>query len=130
MTWRKCDNIPEISALDGMSRLLIPRRERLALGLNLFTGDIIPPLASGLAKAAQGGCMRFRVLALQINLALGYAYAQTATGVIHGVVRDASGAVVAGVRLTLTDQATNQSREQVSSPEGNYDFCALPNGVY
>ena len=74
--------------------------------------------------------MCFRVLALQIGFAFGCAYAQTATGVIHGVVRDASGAVVAGVRLTLTDQATNQSREQVSSREGNYGFCALPNGVY
>ena len=58
------------------------------------------------------------------------ALAQTSTGAIHGVVKDASGAIVAGVKLTLTDQATNQTREQISSSEGNFEFRALPHGVY
>src|SRR5215813_9014969 len=56
--------------------------------------------------------------------------AQTSTGVIHGVVKDATGAIVAGVKLTLTDQATNQIRQQVSGSEGNFEFRALPHGVY
>jgi hypothetical protein len=60
--------------------------------------------------------MSLRVLALQIAAACGLVYAQTSTGVIHGVVKDASGAVVAGAKLTLTDRATNQSREQISGP--------------
>src|SRR5262245_46953950 len=58
------------------------------------------------------------------------ARAQTATSVIHGVVKDPTGAVVAGAKLTLTDQATSQSREQTSGPEGNFEFRALPHGVY
>ncbi|MGH9659915.1 MAG: carboxypeptidase regulatory-like domain-containing protein, partial [Bryobacteraceae bacterium] len=56
--------------------------------------------------------------------------AQTATGVIHGTAKDSTGAVVAGAKLTLTDQGTNQTREQKSSPEGNFEFRALPRGVY
>lgn len=57
-------------------------------------------------------------------------WGQTATGVIHGIVKDPSGAVVAGARLILTEQATNQTREQTSGPEGNFEFRALPHGLY
>ncbi len=63
-------------------------------------------------------------------LAIPTARPQTATGVIHGVVHDATGAVVAGVKLTLTDLGTNQAREQTSGPEGNFEFRALPRGDY
>jgi hypothetical protein len=58
------------------------------------------------------------------------AYSQTATSVIHGLVKDPSGAVVAGAKLILTDQGTNQSREQTSATDGNFEFRALPYGSY
>lgn len=45
---------------------------------------------------------------------------------IHGVVTDPQGAAVAGVSLTLTDTATNQSMTTTSSADGAYDFNALP----
>ena len=58
-------------------------------------------------------------------LAVASANAQTAAGVIHGIVKDTTGAVAAGVKLTLTDQATNQTREQTSGPERNFEFRVL-----
>lgn len=61
---------------------------------------------------------------------LAAAFGQTATGVIHGTVMDATGAVVAGAKLTLTDQDTGQKREQTTGPDGNYEFRALPRGTY
>jgi outer membrane receptor protein involved in Fe transport len=60
----------------------------------------------------------------------GAAWAQTATGTIQGTVRDNSGAVIVGAKISLTDQGTNQSRQQVSGSEGAFEFRALPRGVY
>src|SRR5258708_36998580 len=58
------------------------------------------------------------------------AKAQTATGVIQGTVTDDSGAVIVNTKLKLTDNATNQAREQTSNSEGYFEFRALPRGVY
>src|SRR5438477_5885496 len=58
------------------------------------------------------------------------AHAQTATGVIQGTVKDDTGAVIPGVRVKLTDQATNQTREQNTNAEGIFEFRALPRGDY
>jgi hypothetical protein len=43
------------------------------------------------------------------------AQAQTATGVIQGTISDSSGAMIVGARVTLTDQGTNQTREQATN---------------
>ncbi|HUG80496.1 MAG TPA: carboxypeptidase-like regulatory domain-containing protein, partial [Bryobacterales bacterium] len=56
--------------------------------------------------------------------------AQTATGVITGSLTDSTGAVIPGAKVTLTDQQTNQSREQMSNESGIYEFRALPRGNY
>ncbi|MGH8647719.1 MAG: carboxypeptidase-like regulatory domain-containing protein, partial [Burkholderiales bacterium] len=45
-------------------------------------------------------------------------------------MKDSSGAVIQGVNLTLADLGTNQARERTSAPDGNYEFRALPRGVY
>jgi hypothetical protein len=63
-------------------------------------------------------------------LAVVSAEAQTATGVIQGTVKDETGAVIVGVRVKLTDQATNQTREQSTNAEGIFEFRALPRGDY
>src|SRR6266852_6674889 len=63
-------------------------------------------------------------------LAVVSAQAQTATGVIQGTVKDDTGAVIVGVRVKLTDQATNQTREQNTNAEGIFEFRALPRGDY
>ena len=73
---------------------------------------------------------RFFGLALAICLGTSIATAQTATGVITGIVLDSTGAIIAGAKISLVDHETNQTREQVSNAAGLYEFRALPRGVY
>lgn len=56
--------------------------------------------------------------------------AQAPTGEIVGTVTDPSGAVVSGVKLTLTNPATNARREIASNTAGIYTLPALPPGLY
>ena len=56
--------------------------------------------------------------------------AQTPSGEISGVVTDQTEAIVAGVRITLTNTATNAVREVQTNDSGLYAFPALPPGVY
>jgi Carboxypeptidase regulatory-like domain/TonB dependent receptor len=58
------------------------------------------------------------------------AQAQTATGVIQGTISDSSGAMIVGARVTLTDQGTNQTREQATNSAGIFEFRALARGNY
>ena len=60
----------------------------------------------------------------------GRSWAQTATGQIMGTVKDASGAVMAGAKVTLTNQGTNLTRETTTNETGDYVFPLLPVGVY
>jgi hypothetical protein len=61
--------------------------------------------------------------------ALGTLSAQT-LGDISGEVRDATGAVIAGVNITLTNQATNAIRTTSTNEAGVYSFPALVPGPY
>lgn len=73
-----------------------------------------------------------RTMQLSLLLCLlfsGTVFAQT-FGDISGEVRDASDATVAGVRLTLTNVATNATRSTESNSTGLYSFPALQPGVY
>ncbi len=56
--------------------------------------------------------------------------AQYGRGVILGTVTDSSGAVVPGMKVTATHTATNESRELLSDPAGNFQFNAMPSGFY
>jgi hypothetical protein len=58
------------------------------------------------------------------------AHAQLPTATIIGVVKDASGAVIPGVAVTLTSSATGLTRSAVTSETGSYRFSALPVGTY
>jgi carboxypeptidase family protein/TonB-dependent receptor-like protein len=57
------------------------------------------------------------------------AFAQT-TGTIGGSIQDASGAVMPGVTVTATNEATSFTRSVVSGPEGRFVIPALPPGSY
>ena len=57
-------------------------------------------------------------------------YAQTATGQITGTVRDASGAVMPGVKVAVTNEQTGLTRQTVSGANGDYVIPLLPVGVY
>ena len=57
-------------------------------------------------------------------------HAQTPSGEISGVVADQAGSVVAGVKVMLTNIATNAPREVQTNDSGLYAFPALPPGIY
>src|SRR5579872_7163138 len=52
------------------------------------------------------------------------------TVTIYGAVTDPSGAAIAGAKVTVTNQATDQSRNTVSAPDGNFTVPDLPIGAY
>jgi outer membrane receptor protein involved in Fe transport len=56
--------------------------------------------------------------------------AQTTTGAIMGVVRDADGAVIPGAAVTARHDATNGTTSTVSDREGLYALRGLPVGQY
>jgi outer membrane receptor protein involved in Fe transport len=56
--------------------------------------------------------------------------AQDATGKIIGIVTDASGAVVPGAKVTVTNVATNIGHETTTDQSGNYQVLQLPIGLY
>ena len=56
--------------------------------------------------------------------------AQVDTGSITGTVRDSSGAVVSGARVTLTNEGTGASLSTQSGADGIYDFSPVRIGSY
>ncbi len=51
-------------------------------------------------------------------------------GTITGDVKDASGALIPGATVTVTNTGTNAARESTSNAAGAYSFPALPPGPY
>ena len=75
--------------------------------------------------------MRIVSLCLLLLLSTGApALAQFDTASVVGNVRDVSGAVVPGARVTLSSATTGISLVRTSSDEGNYEFPAVKPGVY
>jgi hypothetical protein len=56
--------------------------------------------------------------------------AQTITGTITGIVKDASGGVLPGVTIAMTQLETNRRETAVSDAEGRYTSAPLPLGTY
>jgi len=57
-------------------------------------------------------------------------YSQVDSGGIRGTVKDRSGAVVSGVKVTLTNEDTSLATETVTSDDGNYSFTPIKIGTY
>src|SRR5690349_11174594 len=55
---------------------------------------------------------------------------QTNVGGITGTVRDSSGAVVAGAKVTVVNEGTHLTQDAVTDQIGGYSFTLLPIGVY
>ncbi len=74
------------------------------------------------------------VLLLALALAVGcfarVARGQTVTGTIVGAVTDPSGAVIPGVRVVVTNEATKAAREVTTNEAGQYVVTFLPPGKY
>src|SRR5438128_2568307 len=69
-------------------------------------------------------------LLLCLSVLTGMAVAQVTTGSIMGSVKDSTGAVVAGVNITLTNTATGVTRTVVADEVGRYNALQLPLGAY
>jgi outer membrane receptor protein involved in Fe transport len=77
--------------------------------------------------------MRTRCLATLVAVLLpmcGAAFAQSTTGSIDGVIVDSTGAVLPGVSVTLTNQATGATRDTITDSEGVFHAPVLPVGAY
>lgn len=68
-------------------------------------------------------------LSLMLILPIGV-FAQTTSTTILGTVTDAAGAVVAGAKVTVTNNGTGVSRSVTSSSTGDYSFPLLDVGTY
>ncbi len=75
---------------------------------------------------------KMNVLALCLILvgAMGMAYAADVNARIKGTISDPQGAVMAGVKVTATNEATGVKFETVSGSDGGYLFQQLPVGTY
>lgn len=78
--------------------------------------------------------MRSVLMVLAVGIALlicaTLAVAQTSSGQITGRVLDPGGAVVTGATVTLTNQATGETRTLKTDDSGNFMFVALQPGTF
>src|SRR5947208_16805315 len=69
----------------------------------------------------------FGVLCLSISL---NAFGQSSNATVSGTVGDATGAVLPGVEVTATNNATGVVTTVLSNESGAYNFASLLPGVY
>jgi hypothetical protein len=82
-------------------------------------GNPLRVLCVGLAFAAAMG-----------GASTAFAQGGTTTATLSGNVSDATGGVLPGVTITLTEKATNESRTTVTTDKGLYRFAAVSPGIY
>jgi hypothetical protein len=70
------------------------------------------------------------IIPLMVLLLCSPIWAQTATGVVLGVVSDQQGAVVSGARVSVINTATAVARHTTTNQAGYFDVEALPIGMY
>jgi Carboxypeptidase regulatory-like domain len=70
------------------------------------------------------------MVALALLAASNLTRAQQSTADIIGTVTDASGAVIPGATVTLTNVATNVTQTAMTTGSGDYTFTLLPAGTY
>ena len=59
-----------------------------------------------------------------------FAQSQATSGDIEGRVLDPNGAVIPGVTVTATNQATGLEKSATTDTDGNYRIILLPPGTY
>ena len=78
-------------------------------------------------KRLFAGLLTLSLLLLAVHTEL---FAQSRTGTILGTVTDATGAVIPGAKVTVTNMGTNQARETSTDANGRYVVTLLPVGRY
>ena len=77
---------------------------------------------------------RFKQFAIWVVLFLAVAqfqgFAQLSSASVTGVVRDSSGSVIPGVKITLQNVATSVAHKTISNTSGNYLFLGITPGEY
>jgi hypothetical protein len=73
--------------------------------------------------------MKCRLLPVAVLLCAWLAYGQS-VGTISGTISDATGAVVPGATITITNQGTSQVRTSTADDSGHYTVSLLPIGIY
>jgi hypothetical protein len=76
------------------------------------------------------GETRWASLILAVAIAANPAIAQTTFAGIVGTVRDSSGAVVTGLKVTVNNKATGEQSSQATNELGIYGFTTLKPGTY
>jgi len=69
-------------------------------------------------------------LAITLTLLLSPAHGQSTSGRVVGRVADPTGALLAGVKITLTNQATAVSRSGETNASGDFNFVEVQAGTY
>src|SRR5215212_5913944 len=72
----------------------------------------------------------FLTLVFSASVLVRHADAQSSNATLHGIVADASGAVLPGVTVKLQAPATGLTRDVVTNTSGVYVFNFLPAGEY
>ena len=67
---------------------------------------------------------------LALVLCLPPAHAQTSKGILVGVVRDTTGAIVPGAEVTIINQETGETRTTTTGDDGSYRVDAISPGTY
>ena len=70
------------------------------------------------------------ILVVCLGFAATPAFAQVDTGTILGTVKDASGGVVAGAKVTLTHEGQNFTLTRTTRSDGTYVFTPIRTGTY
>src|SRR5919108_3293893 len=97
------------------------------MGIGKWPNGIWP---SWLLLFLRGAVMRLYLSSLSCLVLLSGVLLAQATGQIAGTVRDASGAVIPGVEVKVTQTATGATRTAISGEDGRYVFASLPLGPY
>ena len=74
--------------------------------------------------------LRVLYIAVVVLGLTGFAFAQTSTSEVNGVVKDTSGAVISGATIHLIDVATNTQTTTTSNNEGTFLFANVRPGMY
>jgi hypothetical protein len=78
----------------------------------------------------RSGCLRTLAFAAATLILPGWAAAQNVTGTISGTIVDEQGQVVPGATITVTNEATLDSRVVTSGDSGDFQVTTLPRGTY